>query len=185
MGFGVVANPVRDTAYKFGMVQGNLKKTLYLTGEMDGFYMATTDDKDKAADVYLEETTGGYYMYAMVNGAKKYMNIVDAVGTDGKNHINAVFGDTAISVYSYNTTVKTYVTKVGEKEYGFGTRNDKQYTTISPSSTEYVDNFFCQFYGLTVVDSNNTSPATSDSIGAVVAMAIAAGAVVLYTSKKR
>ncbi len=180
--FGVVEQPVAGTAYKFGMVQGNLKKTLYLTGEMDGFYMATTEDATKAADVYLEETEGGYYIYAMVNGAKKYMNIVEAQGTDGKTHINATFDDKAISVYTYNTTVKTYVTKVGDKEYGFGTRNDKEYTTISPSSTEYTDNFFCHFYGMT---KGGTSPATGDSVGSVVALTMAAAAVILYTSKKR
>ena len=179
--FGVVANPVKDTAYKFGMVQGNLKKTLYLTGEMNGYYMATTEDASKAADVYLEETTGGFYMYAMVKGVKKYMNIVEAEGSDGKTHVNATFDDKPISVYTYNATLKTYVTKVGEKEYGFGTRNDKSYNTISPSETKYTDNFWCQFYGMTTVAG---SPDTSDNIGAVVAFAMVAAAAVVLSKKR-
>ena len=194
LGFGVVANPVAGTAYKFGMVQGNLGKTLFLTGEMDGFYMGTTEDKDAAADVYLEETTGGYYIYAMVNGAKKYLGIVEAVGTDGNTHINAVFTDTADSVFTYNEELKTFVTPVGDKEYGFGTRNDREYTTISPSSAEYTDNFICQFYGMTVVeegdddantDNSTTSPSTGDNAGALVAFAMVAAAALVYTTKKR
>ena len=141
----VVDTPVAGTAYKFGMVQGNLDKTLYLTGEMDSFYYATTEDASAAADVYLEEADGGYNIYAMVNGAKKYLNIVEAMGSDGNMHTNAVFGDTAVSVYTYDETLATFVTAVGDKSYGFGTRNDREYTTISPCASTYVDNFFCKF----------------------------------------
>ncbi len=218
----VVDAPAAGTAYKFGMVQENLGKTLYLTGEMDGFYYGTTEDAAAAADIYVEAVEGGYNIYAMVDGAKKYLNIVEAIGTDGKSHINATYGDEAVSVYTFDETLKTFVTALGEKSYGFGTRNDREYTTMSPCSTEYVDNFFGSFYGEPAkddvttddttdkddtttegttggtttttpapevkpnTDSNSTtSPATGDNVGAVVAMAIAAGAVIIAASKKR
>ncbi len=180
--FGVVEQPVEGTAYKFGMYQGNLKKTLYITGEMDGFYMATTEDVSKAADVYLEKANGGYYIYALVNGAKRYLGIEEATGSDGKTHINAVFADAPKSVFTYNTTLKTYVTKVGDKEYAFGTRNDREFKTVSPSETKYTENFVCQFYGMV---KGGTSPATGDSVGAIAVMAMAAAAIVIAASKKR
>ena len=211
----VVDAPAAGTAYKFGMVQENLGKTLYLTGEMDGFYYGTTEDATAAADIYVEAVEGGYNIYAMVDGAKKYLNIVEAMGTDGKTHINATYGDTAESVYTFDATLKTFVTALGEKSYGFGTRNDRDYTTMSPCSTEYVDNFFGSFYGEPAKDDVTTddttdkddtttegttggtttttpdtdkgdkSPSTGDNVGAVVAMAIAAGAVIIAASKKR
>ena len=217
----VVDTPVAGTAYKFGMVQGNLDKTLYLTGEMDSFYYATTEDASAAADVYLEEADGGYNIYAMVNGAKKYLNIVEAMGSDGNMHTNAVFGDTAVSVYTYDETLATFVTAVGDKSYGFGTRNDREYTTISPCASTYVDNFFCKFYaeaksddttgddttggdsstdgdnttGSTTggttggnagnTDNSTTSPDTGDNMGAVVALAMVAGAALVFANKKR
>ena len=180
--FGVVEQPEAGKAYKFGMYHGNLKKTLYITGAMDGYYMATTDDVNKAADVYLEQTEGGYYIYALVNGAKKYLGVKEAQGSDGKTHINAVYTDAPISVFTYNATLKTYVTKLGDKEYGFGTRNDKSYNTVSPTDTQYTDNFFCQFYGMTA---SGNSPATGDAVASVAAMALAMAAVMVYTSKKR
>jgi hypothetical protein len=86
---------------------------------------------------------------------------------------------------------------------------------MSPCSTEYVDNFFASFYGEPAKDDVTTddttdkddtttdgttggtttttpdtdkgdkSPSTGDNVGAVVAMAIAAGAVIIAASKKR
>ncbi len=139
----MVDTPVAGTAYKFGMHQTLLDKVLYATGDMKGYYMATTEDSGSAVDVYLEETSGGYYLYAMIGGAKKYMNM-EVSGT----HVNAVYRDTATSVYTYDTAKKTLVTKVekeGEQlEYAFGTYDS--YTTIGTSKTSYEDNYFCHFY---------------------------------------
>ena len=43
----VVDAPVAGTAYKFGMIQENVSSTTvyYLTGAMDGYYMATTTEQ--------------------------------------------------------------------------------------------------------------------------------------------
>ncbi len=138
----VVESPKAGVAYKFGMVQPNASKdaVYYLRGGMSGFYMATSSSSAAAVDVYLEETSGGYYLYAMVGGEKKYINMVVS-GT----HVNGAYESTASTVYTYDTTAKTLVAEVDGALYWFGTRNDKAYTTVGPCKTEF-EGFYCQFY---------------------------------------
>lgn len=140
----VVDTPVAGTAYKFGMVQGNLNNTLYyITGVKGGYnniYLATTTDAASAADVYLEETTGGYYLYTNASGSKKYINMVVS-----DTYVNGEVQDTASTVYTYDAESKTIVATVNDALYWFGTRNDKTYDTVGPVKTEY-NGFYCQFY---------------------------------------
>ena len=141
--WGVIEAPVAGTAYKFGMVQGKLNdgNVYYLTGSMSGYYMATTTNVDEAIDVYLEATEGGYYLYAMINGAKTYINMVVS-GT----HVNGAYEATASTVYTYDADSKTVIATVNNAPYWFGTRNDNTYTTVGPCATSY-NGFYCQFYG--------------------------------------
>jgi hypothetical protein len=141
--FGVVT-PVAGTAYKFGMVQSNAGKTVYLKGGMSGYYMATTEDADAAIDVYLEETAGGYYLYTLnADGSKLYINMVVS-GT----HVNGAYEATATTVYTYDEARKSIVATVNGELYHFGTRNDNTYLTVGPCKVSY-GGFDCQFYGAT------------------------------------
>ena len=153
--YEVVEAPVAGTAYKFGMVQTAAGKTVYLKGGMDGFYMATTENAAEAIDVYLEATTGGYYFYTMSGTTKTYLNVVVEMGTDNKEHVNAVYGTTASTVYTLDATLKTLVVTItgtaeGAKDgaYAFGTRNDKTYTTVGAVQADATRSFICQFYAL-------------------------------------
>lgn len=138
----VVASPKAGVAYKFGMVQENVDKkaVYYLKGGMSSYYMATSSSSSAAIDVYLEETDGGFYLYAMVNGSKLYINMV-VNGT----HVNGAYEATAKTVYTYDATAQTVIAEVDGAPYWFGTRNDKSYTTVGPCKTEY-EGFYCKFY---------------------------------------
>ena len=138
----VVANPQAGVAYKFGMVQENVDKkaVYYLKGGMSSYYMASSSSSSAAIDVYLEETDGGFYLYAMVNGSKLYINMV-VNGT----HVNGAYEATASTVYTYDAEAQTVIAMVDGAAYWFGTRNDKNYTTVGPCKTEY-EGFYCQFY---------------------------------------
>ena len=139
----VVANPKAGVAYKFGMVQENVDKkaVYYLKGGMaQTYYLATSSSSSAAIDVYLEETTGGFYLYAMVNGSKLYINMV-VNGT----HVNGAYEATASTVYTYDAEAQTVIATVDGAPYWFGTRNDKSYTTVGPCKTEY-EGFYCKFY---------------------------------------
>ena len=146
----VVKTPAVDTAYKFGMLQGNLNKMYYLAGGMDGYYMATTTDYNAALDFYLESTEGGYYLYCYVNNVKTYVNFVVS-GT----HVNGAYETTANSVFKFNST-GLLVTTVNDTEYGFGTYNT--FTTLGPNKTSYTTNFFAEFYTLGTVEGGEVTP---------------------------
>ena len=142
------------------MVHGGVSETdvYYITGAMDGYYMATSKDPAKAAAVYLEETEGGYYLYTMVEDAKVYINMV-ASG----DYVNGKYEDAASTVYTFDAETKTLVATVNENTYRFGTRSDKTYTTVGPVKTT-AENYFCQIYTVVEVEApENTDPA-ADSV---------------------
>ena len=135
--------PAVDTAYKFGMIQQNLENQVYyLAGGMNGYYMDSTTNINNALDVYLEATEGGYYFYCYVDGTKTYINMVVS-GT----HVNGAYEATASTVYRYDETSKTLLASIDGVDYWFGTRNDKQYTTIGPCAVSYAG-FYCLFYNV-------------------------------------
>ena len=144
----VVTAPVAGTAYKFGMVQGNLDNAIYyLAGGMaQTYYLATTDAYASAIDVYLEETTGGYYLYTTDGTTKTYINMVTSE-SDGTVHVNGAYEATASTVYTFDAEKGTIVATVNEELYWFGTRNDKTHTTVGPVKVSY-NGFACKLYTL-------------------------------------
>ena len=140
----IVDNPTVGTAYKFGFVQTKKNATYYAVGGMNGYYMSTSTSSAVAIDVYLEKAGDGYYLYAMIDGKKKYMDMEQTA--DGK-HINAVYVDNPGVVFKYDTTMKTLVaerTKNGETSlYAFGTYGD--YVTIGSTDTA-KEGYVCHFY---------------------------------------
>ena len=180
----LVTDPQAETAYKFGMVQENVgTEVYYITGDKADYYMATTANISAAADVYLEVADGGYYLYTNVGGAKKYINMVVS-GT----HVNGQFEDAASTVYTYDAEKQTVVATVNDALYWFGTRNDKNYTTIGPVMVEY-NGYYAKFYAADGTSSDPTDPeptVPADST-LTIAEAIAMGSAMshdTYTSGK-
>ncbi len=137
--------PEAGKAYKFAFVHGGIGSDIYyMTGEMSSFYMATSKNKADGVDFYVEETNGGYYLYCMVGGAKKYVNAKAAIGTDGNEHINGTYDATAATVYTYDATLKTLVASINGENYIFGTRTDKTYTTLGPVKAS-TNPYYAQF----------------------------------------
>lgn len=135
----VVTSPAANVAYNFYMYQGKADKVVYISGGMaQTYYLATSADASAALSIYLEETTGGYYMYCYVNEVKTYINMVES-GT----HVNGVYDTTASTVYTFNTEYNTLVNANG---YYFGTRSDKDYTTMGPCAPDTIEtNFVAHF----------------------------------------
>ena len=147
----VSGKPQVGKAYKYGMVQKNLSSTdvYYLIGGMSGYYMATATAAATAIDVYLENASGGYYMYVKQSGKKLYLTMKNVIGDDGKEHISAFYEEKASTVFTYDAEHNAMVseqTKDGKTEpYWFGTNAEKTYTTIGPVAVAY-NGFYCQFY---------------------------------------
>ena len=139
-GISDAKTPEAGKAYKFAFIQPNVGTDIYyLTGEKDSYYMASSTAKADGADFYVEATNGGYYLYCMVGGTKKYVNMVVS-GT----HVNGEFQDAPTTVYTYNTTLKTLVGVINGVDYIFGTNSGKTYTTLGPVKVEY-EPFYAQF----------------------------------------
>ena len=128
--------------YLFGMVQENLSwdDIYFLAGGMDGYYMATTTDENAAIEVWLEIADGGYCFYTYDGADKLYINMVVS-GT----HVNGAYEATASTVYTYDWDLGTLVAEVNGSLYAFGTRADREYTTMGPCKVEY-DSFFADLY---------------------------------------
>ncbi len=139
----VLANNVEvGVPYKFGMIQENVSLTdvYYINGTKSTYYLGTTTDVSAASDVYLENTYGGYYLYTIIDGVKKYINM-----TLSGTHVNGTYDNTASTVYTYVADTKALVATVNGYEYWIGTRNDKAYTTVGPCRTDY-EGFNCKLY---------------------------------------
>lgn len=139
-------------AYKFGMIQYNVSPTklYYLTGAMDGYYMATTSVADEAVDVYMEETESGYYLYTYINSVKHYINMV----VNG-NYVNGAFEAAASTVYTFDAEKGTLIATVNDTAYMFGTANNTTYTTVGPVKVA-ENGFYCQLYKF--VEGNPNEP---------------------------
>ncbi len=138
----VVSETIKESeTYKLGMYQANKKQTLFLTGLMDGFYGATTQNFYEAANVNLVTVDGGYNIkLTLTDGSILFMNIV----ANG-NYINIQFAEEAVSVWTYNKEYNTYTTLVNEKEYYVGTYSN--YNTFSPSTIDKAkSSFVAHFY---------------------------------------
>ncbi len=97
-----VAAPVAGEAnlYKLFLFHGNLKQNLYITGNMDGYYLELSSNAGEAVDVFLEPIEGkeGEYSLAyMVGKAKGYISVY-ASGT----YINIAYDDR----HNYDNTYK-------------------------------------------------------------------------------
>lgn len=103
-------------AYKFGLYQGNEKKMYYLTGEMNGYYGATTTDFNSARDVYFEKVDGGYYVYFTKNDKKTYITI-----TVNDTHYNITFADESSVVWVFDEVNNTIKCTIGDKDIYLGT----------------------------------------------------------------
>ena len=150
-------NAVQPTAgekYTISMIQGNKENaTYYLTGAMNGYYMATSTNVADAANAYVEVVDGGYNLYVIAAGAKKYINVVPS-----GSHINNVFEDAASTVWVWDADLKTLKADVDGTFYVLGTGATGTYTTFGMVKAA-EDNFYGQF----VVSTNEDQAGSTDT----------------------
>ncbi len=132
----VVTSPKVGVAYKLGIDQTNKGTMYYFTGEMSGYYGASSDSIDAAVNVYLETATGGYYLsFTNASGSKQYINVVQS-GT----YTNFTIADSASTVYTYDSQYNTLVTDLDGESYYLGTYNN--FVTFGASKYSYISTSF-------------------------------------------
>ena len=131
-------------SFKFGLYQESFGKYLYITGEMSGYYFATTEDGSKAADVTVHVVEGGYQL--TVGG--KYIEILVS-----GSHNNVVFSETPSVVWQWDATLKTFTldivnpnsaSKTGINMLG----TSGTYNTLSANLTSKTDAYVAHLYEL-------------------------------------
>ena len=143
---GAVA-PVAGVAYKLVIHQGKLGKLLYVSGAKSGYYGSTVESATGDANVYIEATPDGFYMYCIVKGVKTYINMV-ASG----EYVNIGFDAEASTVYTYDADLKSAVATVNNKKYVFGIEAGNTYKTYGPILAS-ADGYVLNFVASTVADS--------------------------------
>ncbi len=118
-----------DGEYLFRVNQNNAGKTLYITGEMSGKYLATVTSPDKAAYVTVENRDGGFTMKT----DRGYIEIAD---DGGKATIQV--NEEPSSLWTWNSDACVPVMNVAGTDYYLGCY--KTYETVSASKTSYILN---------------------------------------------
>ena len=127
-----VETPEVGKTYKYALVQAEIGKTLYFIGEMNGNYLATSEDPTKAVDVTIEEVEGGVRFFFMDGETKLYIDIHEY--TEGKAGVRITAEPTATFVW--NEECKVYTAEVAGAPRYLGTYST--YNTISASDIKYI-----------------------------------------------
>ena len=145
--------PTAGEKYTISMIQGNKENaTYYLTGSMNGYYMATSTKVEDAANAYVEVVEGGYNLYVIAAGAKKYINVVKS-GT----HTNNVFEDAASTVWVWDADLKTLKAECEGEFFVLGTGATGTYTTFGMVKAAEKN-----FYGQFVVSTNEDQTGSTE-----------------------
>ena len=139
--YGPLVNPVAGQPYKLGFYQAEDGKDLFLTGEMSGYYGATTEDVNAAVDVTAEVVEGGYHLTFMKDGSKKYITLV----ASGKYTNFKLVDEAPAEVWTWNAEYHTYVMDVVNTDqpdksglYFLGTYGSNK--TFGASAISYASN---------------------------------------------
>ena len=127
--------PVAGVGYKFALVQAERGETLYFTGEMSGYYLATSTNVLDAVNVTLEEVEGGFHLFFVKAGVKTYIDIVPR--DDNPAKVNVKLTETPSAVFTWDAERKTMTAAVGESTWYLGTYSN--YNTISASDVSYIE----------------------------------------------
>ena len=132
---------VSGASYKLGLEQKTLQKWLWLSGEMSGYYLGTTETYDDAVDVVATASGEGYTLQV----GSRYVAGVRGLGDDNKVHNNIEYSSDPF-VWSWNTekdyfyATLEYTTADGKEdntEVFLG--NSGNYNTISLADVKYLD----------------------------------------------
>jgi len=149
-----------NKAYKFALFQANssVNKMYYMTGADDGRYLSSTDKPNEAADIYVEEVTGGFKFYILDGTTKKYLTAYK--NSNSKDALK--FDAASSSVFYFNGTVNAWVTNLNSAEVYMGTYST--YKTAGLSAISYIkeDNTGVSQFPLNLVDATFSVASTGD-----------------------
>ena len=130
-----------EKSYKMCLTENNIGTALYVNGQMSSYYYATSEIFEEGMTVQTETVTGGCYLYFMNGNTKTYLSIVQL-----GEHVSATFDTTPKSVFTYDSMLETYVTKVSGEGYFYGSMRQYSFDNIAPCKlSNYSDYFIAEF----------------------------------------
>lgn len=133
----VVANPQVDAAYKLAIYQASQDKVLYWTGNYASsslpWYMQTTEDVTLAADVVIEQTSGGFYLKCVKTGEYLEMTERSSGSTSGTLALKTSTPTTVMSTDSRGIITVS----CGANSFFLGAYGDK--VLLSASNVSYIE----------------------------------------------
>jgi hypothetical protein len=160
--------PENNKVYKLGFENENLGSTFYFTGEMDGYYGATTTDCNSGIHVITEKSGDGWKLTFEKNGTQNV-----GVALSG-NHTNFVFGTDITTIWTYDADYNTFLTTISGTQYWLGSLGSKSYTTISAYRVDdkFATDFHCHLYesdGVTGGNGGSTGGESGNELEEVIA----------------
>ena len=122
------AEPVKPTyvteftigkAYKLGLRSTAKNSEYFFSGSMSGYFGATDTAYTNGVDVYVEQATGGYYLYFKNSSDQK--QYISLVLSDNGEHYNFVYRNSPVSVFTWDATRSTFKTTVSNEICYIGT----------------------------------------------------------------
>lgn len=135
------ANLSTTKAYKLVMDQNKANKTLFAVGKFNGFYLDSTQEADKASDIFVETVEGGVKLYFKDGETKLYLGVTRS-GNYSNVNIGGKVGSKDGTPTAPAADAKTYdvwtitadgmVIKIDETtSVCLGTQTSGTYTTFS------------------------------------------------------
>lgn len=169
-GIKVVTEFDAEKTYKLGLFQTNLGKQLWVTGAMDGYYGALSENVEEAADIKVIVAEGGYKLQLTVNGTISYLMLVES-GT----HTNVKFAteaEAAEFVWVHDIENNAFKYTFGETSFFLGTSSS--YKTLSANKYNYLStSFIAHLYEVKAQDGGNEEQPPVQTGDAIVSYEIA------------
>ena len=162
---GYATTPEIGKAYKLGLFSIAKDTEYYFTGTMSGYYGATDTAYDNGVDVFVEQASGGYYLYFKdTAGQKQYISLVH-VFNNGGEHYNFVYNTAPNSVFTWDTEKYSFKTTVNNQFCYIGTYGT--YVTMSVLRTDKLgdNDYYARLYtsnGTSSDTPTDTPPVTPD-----------------------
>jgi hypothetical protein len=129
-----VAPVTMPAEFVLNMYQANKGETLYFTGAMSGYYLATSTNPADAVKMYSEAVDGGYRMYFYDGETKTYVDIVYRDATKA----NVILTTTPTGIFVWNEEAGTWTVTVADNGITFYLGTYNSYATFSTSNISYI-----------------------------------------------
>ncbi len=165
----ITEKPVEGVAYKLYMYQATTNQDLYFTGNMSGYYFATSEYYQDGVDIYVSYFNDSelHAYFIDTDGVKQYIGVQE-VWNNGQWKIHIVFAPETTSSFVWSDEYKTILTTIpchsdilnegseADTTETFFLGTYSRYVTFSAQKISYADSSYIG--NLVVMTTNGSYP---------------------------